>query len=194
MDAQHPLPFPYEDTLESSIQSLIAHNNRFDPTGKSNDLRVPPHRIQQSLRHPKWYSTSLHASTPYLSASIAQTSSKTLTPSIPFPLIITLHHHPSPTGSPSSQPITFHLQDTHLPTIDPVEFYPWLLLLHQHEPNSLSKNLDSKKPKAIGVMRVTVLLSRWRVSTIIATTLGQSHHQRNDNDQNRRCCPGTTAS
>lgn len=93
MDARHPSPFPYEDTLESSIQSLIARNNKFDPTGKLNDLRVPPRRVQQSLRRPKWYSPSLHASTPYLSASIAQTSS-TLTPGVPLTLTITLHHHP----------------------------------------------------------------------------------------------------
>lgn len=138
MDAKHPSPFPYEDTLESSIQSLIARNNKFDPTGKLNDLRVPPRRVQQSLRRPKWYSPSLHASTPYLSASIAQTSS-TLTPGVPLTLTITLHHHPSPTGNPSSQPVTFHLQDTHLTTIDPVEFYPWLLL--HHDPNSLEGGL-----------------------------------------------------
>lgn len=127
MDAKHASPFPYEDTLESSIQSLIAHNNKFDPTGKLNDLRIPPHRVQQSLRRPKWYSPSLHASTPYLSATIAQTSS-TLHPNDPLILTVTLHHHPSSTGNPLSKPVIFQLQDTHLTTIDPVEFHPWLLL------------------------------------------------------------------
>ena len=138
MDAENPSPFPYEDALESSIQSLIALNNRYDSTGKLNDLLVPPRRVQQSLHRPKWYSPSLHASSPYLSASIAQPSS-ILTPGVPFTLTITLYHHPSPTGNPSSQPITFQLQDTHLNTIGPVEFYPWLLL--HHDPNALEGGL-----------------------------------------------------
>lgn len=134
MAAENPSPFPYEDTLESSIQSVIARNKKFDPTGKLNDLRIPPRRLQQSLRRPKWYSPSLHASAPYLSASIAQTPSP-LTPGVPLPLTITLHHHPSPTGNPSAQPVTFQLKDTHLTTIDPVEFYPWLLL--HRDPDAL---------------------------------------------------------
>ena len=150
MDAKHPSPFPYEDTLESSIQSLIARNNRFDPTGKLNDLRVPPRRVQQSLRRPKWYSPSLHASTPYLSASIAQTSS-TLTPGVPLTLTVILHHHPSPTGNPSSRPVVFQLQDTRLTTIEPIEFYPWLLL--HHDPNSLEgglKEIEGDKSEGHG--------------------------------------------
>lgn len=138
MAAAHPSPFLYEDTLESSIQSVIAHNNRFDPTGKLNDLRIPPRRVQQSLRRPKWYSPSLHASAPYLSVSIAPISS-TLTPGLPFTLTTTLHHHPSPTGNPSSQPVTFQLKDTHLTTIDTVEFYPWLLL--HHDPHAFEGGL-----------------------------------------------------
>ncbi len=134
MATAHPSPFSYEDSLESSIQSVIARNNKFDPTGKLNDLRIPPRRVQQSLRRPKWYSPSHHASAPYLSASIAQPSS-TLTPGVPLTLTVTLHHHPSPTGNPSSQPVTLQLRDTHLTTIDRRDFFPWLLL--RHDPHAL---------------------------------------------------------
>ena len=138
MAAAHPSPFLYEDTLESAIQSVIARNNKSDSTGKLNDLRIPPRRVQQSLRRPNWYSPSLHASAPYFSASIALPSS-TLTPGTPLTLKNTLHHHPSPAGNPSSQPVTFQLKDTHLTTIDPVEFFPWLLL--HHDPHAFEGGL-----------------------------------------------------
>jgi len=138
MAVAHPPPFRYEDTDESSIQSMIARFNKADPSGKLNGLCIPPRRVEQSRRRPKWYSPSSHASAPYLSVSIAQTSS-TLAPSVPLTLTITLHHHPSPTGNPSSQPVTFQLKDTHLTTIDPVEFFPWLLL--HHDPHALKGGL-----------------------------------------------------
>jgi len=48
-------PFEYEDLMSEKIKSLEAHNNQYDPTGKLNELRLPPKRKQQAAARPKFY-------------------------------------------------------------------------------------------------------------------------------------------
>ena len=48
-------PFKYEDLMEDSIKSLKAHNKKYDPTGKLNELQLPPKRRQQVVSRPKIY-------------------------------------------------------------------------------------------------------------------------------------------
>ena len=67
-------PFPYEDIMESDIQSLIELNNRYDPTGTANKLRLPPRRLQQRLHRAKWYDPKQHEASPHVSASISAAS------------------------------------------------------------------------------------------------------------------------
>ena len=47
-------PFEYEDLLSKSIKFLEDKNNRTDPTGKLNELRLPPKRRQQAAALPKF--------------------------------------------------------------------------------------------------------------------------------------------
>lgn len=47
-------PFEYEDLLSKSIKILEDKNNRTDPTGKLNELRLPPKRRQQAAALPKF--------------------------------------------------------------------------------------------------------------------------------------------
>ena len=47
-------PFEYEDLLSKSIKVLEDRNNRTDPTGKLNELRLPPKRRQQAAALPKF--------------------------------------------------------------------------------------------------------------------------------------------
>jgi hypothetical protein len=48
-------PFEYEDLMSEKIESLKVHNNQYDPTGKFNELRLPPKRKQQAAARPKFY-------------------------------------------------------------------------------------------------------------------------------------------
>ena len=136
----HLDPFPYEDAHESPIRSLIAHNNKYDPHGRLNDLCVPPERLRQSLFRPKWYSPSLHANAPYLSVSIAPSKpTTTLNSPDPFLLTVTLTHDPSPSSNPENRSATFELDDLGLTHIDRRSPYPWLLL--HHTPTALEGEL-----------------------------------------------------
>ena len=47
-------PFKYEDLLSKSIKFLEDKNNRTDPTGKLNELRLPPKRREQAAALPKF--------------------------------------------------------------------------------------------------------------------------------------------
>lgn len=49
-----PPPYEYEDLLSKGIKILEDKNNRTDPTGKLNELRLPPKRRQQAAALPKF--------------------------------------------------------------------------------------------------------------------------------------------
>ena len=51
-------PFDYDDLQEDHIKSLEALNNKHDPTGKLNQLRIPPLRRRQQASRPKFYEPS----------------------------------------------------------------------------------------------------------------------------------------
>ncbi|KAG7005093.1 hypothetical protein G7Y79_00021g049600 [Physcia stellaris] len=121
-------PFAYEDLQEGHIKSLEALNNRHDPTGKLNELRLPPLRRRQQASRPKFYEPTQHSSTPRLSVTI--NAPPTMSLSAPYPVSITLRHHLNPTGNPLNQPVTLAWKDTALNEICDTELSPWLFLHH----------------------------------------------------------------
>lgn len=149
-------PFDYEDLQEGHIKSLEALNNRHDPTGKLNELRLPPLRKRQQASRPKFYeptqqqvhespqvpladiTTDLYSSsTPRLSVTI--NAPPTMSLSAPYPVSITLRHHLNPTGNPQNQPVTLAWKDTALNEICDTEVSPWLFL---HRADGKLKELD----------------------------------------------------
>lgn len=75
-------PFVYEDLMSENIKSLEAYNNRFDPTGRLNELRLPPKRKQQAAARPKIYNLEQQYARAFpfpLSFPILHPSSSTLT-------------------------------------------------------------------------------------------------------------------
>lgn len=51
-------PYDYDDLHEDSIKSLEVLNNKHDPSGKLNELRLPPYRKRQQASRPKFYDPS----------------------------------------------------------------------------------------------------------------------------------------
>lgn len=48
-------PYEYEDLQEARIKSLETLNNKYDPTGKLNEIRLPPLRRRQEASRPRFY-------------------------------------------------------------------------------------------------------------------------------------------
>ncbi|KAL2058720.1 hypothetical protein ABVK25_000011 [Lepraria finkii] len=59
-------PFEYVDLMEGYIKSLEARNSKLDPTGKLNEVRIPPERQQQAASPPQFYNADQHYATPRL--------------------------------------------------------------------------------------------------------------------------------
>lgn len=60
--------------MEAGIRLDIEKNNGYDPTGKLNEVRIPPRRRQQKMDQPKWYDSKQHELSPLLSMSISAAS------------------------------------------------------------------------------------------------------------------------
>ncbi|KAL8667420.1 MAG: hypothetical protein Q9202_000636 [Teloschistes flavicans] len=131
-------PYEYEDVQEAQIKSLETLNNKYDPTGKLNEIRLPPLRRRQEASRPRFYVPSQHSSSARLSVTIH--GPETMRLDSPFPITLTLHHRPNPTGNPLNQPVTLRWQDTALHEIIDTEISPWMFL--QHAEDGKLKELD----------------------------------------------------
>ncbi|KAL8792381.1 MAG: hypothetical protein Q9195_004994 [Heterodermia aff. obscurata] len=118
-------PYDYDDLQEESIRSLEALNNKHDPSGKLNDLRLPPYRMRQQASRPKFYDPSQHS---------------LINLDVPYQFRINLHHHVNPAGNPQNRPVTLSWKDTALDEISDTDISPWIFLHHAGEhPKESSK-------------------------------------------------------